>query len=150
VRISAFEARMEPEQGGTVWVFLDGQHGFDGGVALSLVALAACLLWGSAATYCFFEAWMAFLGIAACLIGWVRRKRKPVALAKIFYERFLFLMIFGLALVLQFTVFWTRMGLGRTPAETLAFLLTATATMFYVGPRIRSRIDGLWRDTNGE
>ena len=117
---------------------------------LSLVAFTGCLLWGTAATYFFFEAWMAFIGLAACAVGLVRRKRAPVALARIFYERVLFLMVFGLALVLLFAVFWTRLGLGRTPAETLAFLITATATMFYIGPRIRPRIDGLWRDTNGE
>lgn len=119
-------------------------------VALSLGAYTGCLLWGSAATYCFFEAWMAFIGLVACAVGLVRRKRTPAELAKILYDRLLFLIFFGLALTLQFAVFWTWLGLGRTPAETLAFLLTATATMFYVGPRIRSRIDDLWRDTNDE
>jgi hypothetical protein len=119
-------------------------------VALSLGVIIGCLIWGSAATYCFFETWLAFIGLAACVVGWVRRKRTLGVLGKIFYERLLSFILFGLALILQFAVFWTRLGLGRTPAETFAFLLTATATLFYLAPRIRPRIDGLWRETNDE
>ena len=116
---------------------------------VSVFTISACALWGGAATYCFFEAWMAFLALAACAIGGLRRKRRASSLLGFAYSRLLFLLFFGLSLVLMFQVLWVKAGLGATPAETLAFLLPSTGVMLIVGRRIATRIDDIWRRTNG-
>ncbi len=110
------------------------------------VGLTACLLWGAAATYCFFEAWMAFVELIACAIGIIRNGRKFHRLLGIVYQRFSRLLLFSLGLILLFAVFWVKMGLGRSPSETLAFLITASLMMLIVVPSVKSRIDKIWMD----
>ena len=116
---------------------------------MSVFTISACSLWGAAATFCFFEAWMAFLALAACTIGGLRRKRTASSLLGFAYGRLLRLLFFGLALVLMFQVFWVKAGLGATSIETLSFLVPSTGVMLIMGRRIATRIDEIWRQTNG-
>ncbi len=115
---------------------------------MSPVGLAGCLVWGAAATYFFFEAWMAFVELIACAIGIIRNRRRLHRLLGIVFNRFSHLLLFSLGLILLFAVFLVKLGLGKTPSETLAFLVTASLMMFIVGPKIVSRIDKIWTDTN--
>lgn len=93
---------------------------------------------------------MAFVELVACAIGCLRRKRRASTLLGFTYSRLLFLLFFGLALVLMFQVFWVMAGLGATPAETLAFLEPSTGVMLIIGRRIATRIDDIWERTNGD
>lgn len=116
---------------------------------MSLLIFSVNLFWGGCATYCFHEAWLAVLGLAACAIGLFRQRIDCGVLLSSFYNQVTLLLINGLALRLVFAVFWSRWGLGRTPSETLAFLIAASIVMAYLLPRIPERIDRIWRITNG-
>ncbi|MFP4031806.1 MAG: hypothetical protein ACLFRG_00395 [Desulfococcaceae bacterium] len=113
-----------------------------------LLVFSANLFWGGCATYCFYRTWMAFLGLVACAVGLLRRRVHPSVLLRFFYDQTLDMTLHGLGLALLFAFFWTRLSLGRTPPEALAFLLTATTVMLVVMPRIPGQIDQIWETTN--
>jgi hypothetical protein len=112
------------------------------------LVFSANLFWGGCATYCFYRAWMAFLGLLACAIGLLRRRVRPAVLLRFFYDQTVDMTLHGLGLALLFALFWTRLSLGRTPPETLAFLLTATTVLLILMPRIPGRIDQILETTN--
>jgi hypothetical protein len=91
---------------------------------------------------------MALLGLVACAIGLLRRRVHPAVLLRFFYDQTVDMTLHGLGLALLFALFWNRLSLGRTPPETLAFLLTATTVLLVVLPRIPGRIDWIWQTTN--
>lgn len=107
----------------------------------------ASLLWGAVATYCFFRAWLGFLGVVACLIGLMCNPACHRRILEFFYRQATGMLFHGLTLALVFVVFWRELHLGRTPAETLAFLATASAVMLVILPRLPSHIDHIWKST---
>ncbi len=110
--------------------------------------LLANLIWGGGATVCFFRAWLAFLGLLMCLIGGLRRKTDVGAIFRIAHVQVVELLLFGLSLALLFVVCWRNLMLGRTPLETLVFLVAASAVLIRLAPQISGRMERLWKATN--
>lgn len=108
----------------------------------------ANLVWGAVATYCFYRAWMAVVGMVSCGIGLVRQRVPPVTLAGLLWNQILVLLFHGSMLGVAFAVCWYKLSLGRTPFETLAFLTTATAVMLVVLSRVSAHMDRIWTVTN--
>lgn len=113
-----------------------------------IIASIACLLWGAAATYCFFNAWLAVIGMLACVIGWVQRRIALSTFARLFFEQLTGALGHGLGLALVFALGWYRYQLGRRKPEILLFLLAALSVMAYLLPQIPQRIERIWQATN--
>lgn len=113
-----------------------------------IVSSAACFLWGAAATYCFFNAWLALLGVIAGIIGFMRRQVTAATFLKLLYAQVTIGAVHGLSLSLLFAICWQRLQLGRTRNEIVFFMVAAVGVMACQLPTISRRIEQIWRSTN--
>ena len=107
-------------------------------------------LWGPVSTVMFFNGWLSFLGILACLIGlFAGRVPRRMVLSHLF-NHVTRVFFFGLILLVGFMLLFKVLPFGRTQGEMIAYWITATITLVVVIPRISNKIDQIWKQTNGQ
>jgi hypothetical protein len=111
-------------------------------------SLVLALIWGQLSTYFFFRGWVSFLAIIYG-IGCLARRRVSMALIfQILVNKITEVVFYGLLLFLGFYLFYFRLGLGRTPAETMVFLVSTSVRLFFVIPRLSAAIDDFMREVD--
>ena len=113
------------------------------------LSIMTALVWGQLSTYFFFRGWISFLGIIYCLFGIVRRRNHVISILPIAFSKISEVLFFGLILFSGFYIFYHRLGLGRTTAEALVYLVSAGVRMFFVIPKISAAIDDFIKEVDG-
>lgn len=105
------------------------------------LSMVLALLWGQMSTYFFFRGWMSFLGVIYCGVGIISRRDQVAPITLIFFARVTEVVFFWMLLFIGFYLFYFRLDLGRTLAETTVFLVSASVRMLIVIPRISATIE---------
>jgi hypothetical protein len=108
--------------------------------------MVLAFIWGQVSTHLFFRGWISFLGVIYCAVGVMRRMDRWVPIAKISISKATDVAFFGMLLFAGFYLFYFRLDLGRTTAECLVFLISASVRLFFVIPRISASIDNFMRE----
>jgi hypothetical protein len=112
------------------------------------LSMLLALIWGQLSTYFFFRGWMAFLGIIYCGVGIVRWNNKRAAIMRLSFSRLTDVVFFWMLLFMGFYIFYFHLDLGRTRAEMLVFLVSASIRMFIVVPQISATLDRLIKEVD--
>lgn len=116
---------------------------------IGMVLVLVALLWGPVSAVMFFEGWLSFLGIVACLIGLVRGRVSRHVVLTYLFGHFTRSVFFGLALFMGFFFLFRLLPLGRTSAEMVTYWLSSLVAVVVLITRISKRIDLIWAQANG-
>ena len=106
--------------------------------------LSLSLIWGQLSTHFFFRAWISFLGILCCVIGFFRTSAPAKKLLSVSFNRISESLFFFLLLFAGFFIIYRHLQYGQTQIEVLIFFLSATVRMIFILPRLNGSINEIW------
>jgi hypothetical protein len=106
--------------------------------------LSLSLVWGQLSTHFFIRAWISFLGILCCAVGFFRanvpaKKLLSISLNRISESFFFFLLLFS-----GFYLIYHHLEYGQTQMEVFIFFVSATVRMIFILPRLNGLINEIW------
>ena len=109
---------------------------------IGLISLS--LIWGQLSTHFFFRAWISFLGIICCGIGFLRTSAPAGKLLSVSFNRISESIFFFLLLFSGFYLIYHHLQYGQTQMEVFIFFLSATVRMIFILPRLNGSINRIW------
>lgn len=101
--------------------------------------------WGAASPRLFLRAWLAFLGMVACLIHLKRGNTSWRTFRLQMYNNVTDLLFGAILLFAGFYMLYFLLPLGRSSMEVFTYWLASTVQMAFLLPQVGRRIDRLWQ-----